>query len=67
MAFRHTEIKPAASYIGISDPATYDNAKGLKKKSYARVRYFYSIIKIIILWKHLLKTSVLLYNIFTSF
>ena len=39
MAFRHTEVKPAATYIGISDPATYDNAKGLKKKSYSRVSF----------------------------
>lgn len=40
MAYRHADTKPSATYIGISDPASYDNAKGLKKKSYSRVSYY---------------------------
>lgn len=36
MAFRHGDPNASSVYIGISDPAQYDNAKGLKKKSLYR-------------------------------
>jgi len=37
MAFRNSDMKNSAVYIGVSDTANYDNAKGLKKKSMHRV------------------------------
>ncbi|XP_066920509.1 endoplasmic reticulum mannosyl-oligosaccharide 1,2-alpha-mannosidase-like [Clytia hemisphaerica] len=38
MAFHHADVKPTATYVGISDTSKYDdNAKGIKKKSLNRV------------------------------